>query len=213
MVWSQVRDLRSLKYPLVVISQRSYFSEFDTAIDERISELRKNHSWGGNLEIAAISKLYKVGIVVWELSKTGQLVTPINEPRSIIAAEDSMNLNLVRHRGVHYNCAFKKKKAPLLTQTINISNCDETKNDRVPLNNYVWDERTEVKMQMAEPGLVGEGVISQRTDDDFRSNTHSGEELIFKPVGGDCDIIPRDIKELKSGSSSLSISLYFISLS
>ena len=37
-----------------------------------------NRSWGGNLEIAAISELYNLGVVVWELSREGRLVTPFD---------------------------------------------------------------------------------------------------------------------------------------
>ena len=48
-----------------ITANKSYFSNFETDIDERLSEQRKNHSWGGNLEIQAISEFYNVGIILW----------------------------------------------------------------------------------------------------------------------------------------------------
>ena len=43
------------------------------------------------MEIVAICKRYNVGIVVWELSETGGLVTPINETWSTVS-KDVQNL-------------------------------------------------------------------------------------------------------------------------
>jgi len=45
-----------------VIIHKNYFSSFDTNIDKRLSEQLVNHSWGGHLEIQAISEFYNVGI-------------------------------------------------------------------------------------------------------------------------------------------------------
>ena len=53
---------------------------------------------------------------MWELSKTGQFVTPINEPHST-ESKCPQNLYLVRHRGVHYDCVFEKKWNHCSTQT------------------------------------------------------------------------------------------------
>ena len=64
------------------------------------------------MEVAAISRRWNVGIVVWELSKTGELVTPINEPRST-SSNNVENLYLVRYWGNHYNCVFPKIRKPL----------------------------------------------------------------------------------------------------
>ena len=47
-----------------IITRRSYFSGFEPNIDVRLSEQLINRSWGGHLEIAAMSDLYNVGIVV-----------------------------------------------------------------------------------------------------------------------------------------------------
>ena len=72
-----------------------------------------NRSWGGNLEIAAMSEHYKVGIVVWELSRAGVLVTPFdNTP--LAASKSLKNLNLSRHRGVHFKSVLSQnQKLPL----------------------------------------------------------------------------------------------------
>ena len=80
-----------------VINHRRYFTEFETDIDERLSKQLMNHSWGGNLEIAAISKLYDVGILVRELSQSGQLVAPFDNSK-LAAAKGRPILYLVRHR-------------------------------------------------------------------------------------------------------------------
>ena len=60
-----------------VIDHRSYLSSFDADIDGRLSQQLIDRSWGGHLEIQAISQLYNVGIMVWELSVTGELVLTI----------------------------------------------------------------------------------------------------------------------------------------
>ena len=67
------------------------------------------------MEIAAFVKRYNVGIVIWELSQEGQLVTPINEPLPL-SGKDTQNLFLVRHRGVHYDCVFPKDGNCCLTK-------------------------------------------------------------------------------------------------
>ena len=48
-----------------VIAHKSYFSEFETDIDSRLSEQLMNCSWGGHLEVTAISELYNVVTMVW----------------------------------------------------------------------------------------------------------------------------------------------------
>ena len=71
-----------------------------------------NRSWGGHLETVAISELYKVGIVVWELSRAGELVTPLDNTQ--LASSKGLNIYLSRHRGVHFNSViFKNKPVPL----------------------------------------------------------------------------------------------------
>ena len=54
-----------------VLAHKSYFSGFDTDIDRRLSDQQMNRSWGGNLEIVAMSELYNVGILVWKMSHLG----------------------------------------------------------------------------------------------------------------------------------------------
>ena len=85
-----------------VIAHKSYFANFETDIDERLSKQLIDRSWVGNLEIAAISEVYKVGIIVWELSRAGELVTPFdNTP--LAASKGLKTLYLSRHLGVHFN--------------------------------------------------------------------------------------------------------------
>ena len=60
-----------------------------------------NHLWGGHLEIAAICELYNVGVVVWELSHSGELVTPFDTSR-MAASKGLKVIYLVRHRRIHY---------------------------------------------------------------------------------------------------------------
>ena len=64
-----------------ITANKYLFSDFGINIDERVIEQQNDRSWGGNMKIAAISKRYNVGVIVWELSKSGELITPINEPR------------------------------------------------------------------------------------------------------------------------------------
>ena len=78
------------------------FSEFELDIDKRLGEQLINRSWGGNLEIAAISALYDIGILVWELSRSGELVTPFNNIKTS-DVKGLENLCLVRQWGVHFN--------------------------------------------------------------------------------------------------------------
>ena len=59
-----------------IIAKKSHFSPFETDIDERLSNLLMNRSWGGELEIVAISQFYNVGIIIWELSQSGELAKP-----------------------------------------------------------------------------------------------------------------------------------------
>ena len=56
------------------IAHKSHFAEFETAIEERILEQKSDGFWGVNLEIDAISEVYIVGVIIWELSRTGDLV-------------------------------------------------------------------------------------------------------------------------------------------
>ena len=62
----------------------------------------------------AISKLYNVGVKVWELSQRGELL--IKFDNTTLAASKGLNsIYLVRHRGVHYNIVtMKKRKLPLI---------------------------------------------------------------------------------------------------
>ena len=83
-------------------------------MDERL--LEKLTSWGGHLEIAAICELYKVGIVVWELSQSGKLKTTVDS--SLIAGfENLQHVHLARHRGVHYNAVTLRNRQLPLTLT------------------------------------------------------------------------------------------------
>ena len=94
-----------------VRANKSYFMQYGyniNSINKRLEEQMKNSSWGGNLEIAAISKRYNVGIILWELSEKGELITPINEPQ-VSSSREVQNIYLVRHRRAHYNCVFRKK--------------------------------------------------------------------------------------------------------
>ena len=101
-----------------ITANKYLFSDFGINIDERVIEQQNDRSWGGNMEIAAISKRYDVGVIVWELSKYGELLTPINEPRPRFSS-GPQNLCLVRHRGVHYNCVFQKtvNRCPILNRS------------------------------------------------------------------------------------------------
>ena len=85
-----------------IISHNRKFSVFDTDIDWRLSEQRVNRTWGGSLELAGMSELYKVGIKVWELSSSGELVARFDNT-DVAATKGLQVLNLVRHRGVHYD--------------------------------------------------------------------------------------------------------------
>ena len=67
------------------------------------------------MEIDAIARRYNVGIIVWELSKAEQLVTPINKPQPTVS-KYPQNLYLVRHRGVCYGSVFQKDGNHCLTQ-------------------------------------------------------------------------------------------------
>ena len=108
-LYQRVRD-ETVDY---IILHRGYFASFETDIDVRLSKQLVNRSWGGNLEIEAISELYNVGILVWELSKKGELITPFdNTP--LAASKGLKNLYLSRHRGIHFNSViFKNQKLPL----------------------------------------------------------------------------------------------------
>ena len=107
-----------IKYETVeyIIANRCFYSDYELDIEERLFEKLMNRSWGGHMEIDAIAKRYNVGIVIWELSKTGQLVTPISKPRPI-SSEGPRNLYFVRHRGVHYDCVFQKGDNCCLTKS------------------------------------------------------------------------------------------------
>ena len=61
-----------------LIANRDRFSDFETDIGERLPEQLINCSWGGHIEITAVSKLYNVDISLFELSKAGELVTPFS---------------------------------------------------------------------------------------------------------------------------------------
>ena len=75
-----------------IISNRSYFSAFETDIDERLCEQLMNRSWGGSLEIAAISKVMR-----WELSRSGELVTPFDN--TTLEASKGQNLPCAAPQG------------------------------------------------------------------------------------------------------------------
>ena len=90
-------------------ARRSYFSHFDTNIDDRLSEQLRNYSWGGHLEIAAISELYNVGVTVWELSHSGELVTPFDTSK-MAASKGLKVIYLVRQRRIHYNGLMMKNQ-------------------------------------------------------------------------------------------------------
>ena len=92
-----------------VITHKKYFSVFGTDIDERISEQLMNRSWGGDLELEAMSEHYNVGIFVWELSQSGLLVAPFDNT-TLAASKGLQILYLVRHVGVHYNVVVGKNR-------------------------------------------------------------------------------------------------------
>ena len=89
------------------------------------------------------------------------------------------------------------KVAPLLTHAPDLSTWNESKNARISLNNSTSDERVKVKMQIDEPGQVGEGDISELTDNVVRRGAHTGQKLVFKSVGGDCGV-SGNVEELES---------------
>ena len=67
------------------------------------------------MEVSAMSQLYNVGISIWQLSKSDELVSCFNNAE-LAARNGLQTLGLVRHRGVHYNVAIgKDQKLPLLT--------------------------------------------------------------------------------------------------
>lgn len=106
-----------------LIANKTNFAEFETNIDWRLSDQRMDRSWGGSLEIAAISDLYNVGILVWELSREGELVTPFDNTQ-VAASKGLQNLYLSRHRRVHYNSVVSKSwKLPLGRVKVLPSNC------------------------------------------------------------------------------------------
>ena len=98
-----------------IIVNRSFYSDYGAEIEERLFEKLMNRSWGGHMEIDAIARRYNVGIIVWELSKAGQLVTPINKPQPTVS-KYPQNPYLVRHRGVCYGSVFQKDGNHCLTQ-------------------------------------------------------------------------------------------------
>ena len=114
-IWASEGILEGVRDKTVdhIISRKAYFSQFEPNIDQRLSEQLMNCSWGGNMEIAASSELYDIGILVWELSESGELVTPVNNIRD---AKDHMNLHLVRHHGVHTIMLRGRIKNPLLIE-------------------------------------------------------------------------------------------------
>ena len=107
--FQKVRD-ETVEY---IISQRSFFSAFEIDIDGRLSKQLMNGVWGGNMEIAAISELYDVGIKVWELGSSGELISTFdNTPEAL--PKGLKTLWLVRHRGVHYDSVIREnQKLPL----------------------------------------------------------------------------------------------------
>ena len=97
----------------MIIIHKKYFSSFDTNIEKRLSEQLINRTWGGNIDIQAISELYNVDIRVWELSKTGELSMPFNNtPLTALEGLDSIFLS--RHWGNYFDSVvFKSQKYPL----------------------------------------------------------------------------------------------------
>ena len=94
--YQQVRD-ETVDY---IISEKSHFSAFDTDIDRRLSEQLLKRTWGGHLEIAAMSELYIVHIKVWELSSSGELAAPFDNT-NLATSKVLECLYLVRHRRIH----------------------------------------------------------------------------------------------------------------
>ena len=114
-----------------IISNKDYFSWFETEIDERLTEQLFNRSWGGHLEIEAMSELYNVGILIWELSQSGQLVAPFDN-RALAASKGLRILYLTRHRKTHYNVVIWKNRELPLIRTEGLSRGSEIKDARVP---------------------------------------------------------------------------------
>ena len=96
---------------------------------ERLAEQSINRSWGGHLEIAAMSDLYQAGILIWQLSRSGELTSISNNP-SMTGVKVLRNLYLVRHRDVHYNCAILKNPALSLVLPENLCLNGEGENSR-----------------------------------------------------------------------------------
>ena len=111
-----------------IIGHKESFSGFDINIDERLSEQLLTTTWGGHIELSAISRLYNVDIKVWELSKSGGLTATCVRAPSL--ASRSKTLNLSRHYKNHYNCLIPDNQLlPVLSPVFLINEDDngETK--------------------------------------------------------------------------------------
>ena len=81
-----------------------------------MSEQKSNGSWGGNLEIVAISELYDIGIKIFELGPSDELKTTFDNTLVAIA-KGLRTLFLARHRRVHYDSVIQQnQKLPFLTE-------------------------------------------------------------------------------------------------
>ena len=104
--YQKVRD-ETMDY---IILHRDYFASFEADINMRLSQQLVYRFGGGDLEIKAISELYNLGILVWEISGEGELVTPIDST-AIAAGEGLKSLYLSRHRGFTIKVLSSKTKS------------------------------------------------------------------------------------------------------
>ena len=96
-----------------IAKNKARFQNFEPNIDSWIPNNSLDHTWGGNLEIVALSEFYNMGIRVYELNQFGNLKTSFD---NLEAAEkfDLPSIWISRHRKSHYNNILRAdQKLPL----------------------------------------------------------------------------------------------------
>ena len=157
-----------------IIANKRLFSDYEVNIDERLFEQLMNRSWGGYMEIIAMSMRYGVGIVVWQLSSTGQLVTPINLLKST-ASKDPQILRFVRHWGIHYDCVLPKYGNRCWTQARNLSKSRNLKKA------CCSDALVSAKVTVS-PMKLDEDDTSNVGSPDTHSGSIGGDQLVFGSI-------------------------------
>ena len=92
-----------------IINHKEWFFPYETKKDRRLAEQLLDQTWGGNMEIAAMSEMYNIAIKVWELSSSGNLIASFDNT-SIVKFNRHQALHLVRHRKVHFDSLIPKIK-------------------------------------------------------------------------------------------------------